>query len=184
MAVQGPAKKLQPDGMSHRGGSGGVPRRAANSNLIFPQPIFGSRSFLGVGGWVSEPTRTSPPLTSKAGGAQRGTHRPTRAPWESSAFLRATAGVISAFFGIGDPGQGARKGPQRRHLSAGPSLAPCTLRVRLGGRHSGSATSCFCADPCTHSVQDLNRLTCFCNFWNRGIWRFHFRWSMKITFFR
>ena len=28
--------------------------------------------------------------------------------------------------------------------------------------------------PCTPSVQDLNRLTCFCNFWNRGIWRFCF----------
>ena len=41
----------------------------------------------------------------------------------------------------------------------------CTLRVRLGGRHGGSATSCFCADPCTHSVQDPNRLTCFGNFW-------------------
>ena len=42
--------------------------------------------------------------------------------------------------------------------------------VRLGGRHSGSATPCFCADPCTHSVQDLNRLTCFRKFWNHGIW--------------
>ena len=31
--------------------------------------------------------------------------------------------------------------------------------VRLGGRHGCSATSCFCADPCTHSVRDLNRLT-------------------------
>ena len=59
-------------------------------------------------------------------------------------------------------------------LGAGPSLAPCTLRVRLGGRHGGSATSCFCADPCTHSVQDPNGLTCFRNFWNRGIWRFYF----------
>ena len=29
-----------------------------------------------------------------------------------------------------------------------PSLAPC-LRVRLGGRHGGSATSCCCTDPCT-----------------------------------
>ena len=37
---------------------------------------------------------------------------------------------------------------------------------RLGGRHGGSATSCFCADPCTHSVQDLNRLTCFGNLWS------------------
>ena len=54
----------------------------------------------------------------------------------------------------------------------GPSLALCTLRVRLGGRHSGSATSCFCADPCTQSVQDLNRLLCFHNFGNRGIWCF------------
>ena len=44
----------------------------------------------------------------------------------------------------------------------------CTLRVRLGGRQSGSATSCFCADPCTHSVQDLNRLTCLRTFWTRG----------------
>ena len=33
---------------------------------------------------------------------------------------------------------------------------------------------CFCADPCTHSVQDLNRLTYFRNFWNHGIWRFFF----------
>ena len=31
--------------------------------------------------------------------------------------------------------------------------------------------SCFCADPCTHSVQDLTRLTCFRNIWNHGIWR-------------
>ena len=55
-----------------------------------------------------------------------------------------------------------------------PSLAPCTLRVRLGGRHSGSATSCFCAGPCTHSVQDVNRLLCFHNFWSCGIWWFLF----------
>ena len=46
--------------------------------------------------------------------------------------------------------------------------------MRLGGRHGGSTTSCFCADPCTHSVQDLNRLLCFRTFWNREIWRFHF----------
>ena len=40
------------------------------------------------------------------------------------------------------------------------------LRVRLGGRHGGSATSCFCADPCVRRVQDLlNRLTCFHNVW-------------------
>ena len=53
-----------------------------------------------------------------------------------------------------------------------PSLAP--LRVRLGGRHGGSATSSFCADPCTHSGQDLNRLLCFRKFWNCGIWHFLF----------
>ena len=54
------------------------------------------------------------------------------------------------------------KTPEPLALGAlGPSLVPCTLRVRLGGRHGGSATSCFCVDPCTHSVQDLNRLTCF-----------------------
>ena len=33
---------------------------------------------------------------------------------------------------------------------------------------------CHCADPCTHSVQDLNGLTWFRSFWNHGIWRFHF----------
>ena len=43
-----------------------------------------------------------------------------------------------------------------------------------GGRHGGSARSCLCADPCPHSVQDLNRLTCFRNFWNRGIWQLFF----------
>jgi len=59
----------------------------------------------------------------------------------------------------------------------------CTLRVRLGGRHGGSATSCFCADPCTHSVQDLNRLLCFRHSQNHGIWWFHFLVSMKVKFF-
>jgi len=53
----------------------------------------------------------------------------------------------------------------------------------LGGRHGGSATSCFCADPCTHSVQDLNRLLCFRHSQNHGIWWFHFLVSMKVKFF-
>ena len=35
-------------------------------------------------------------------------------------------------------------------------------------------TSCVCADPCAHSVQDLNRLTCCRNFWDCGIWWFIF----------
>ena len=73
-------------------------------------------------------------------------------------------------------GQGRASAPPRgsETRERGPSLAPCALRVRLGGRHSGSATSCFCADPCTHSVQDLNRLTCLRHFWNHGIWQFYF----------
>ena len=40
---------------------------------------------------------------------------------------------------------------------------------KLGGRHSGYAASCLCADPCTHSVQDLNRLLYFRSFWGRGV---------------
>ena len=65
-------------------------------------------------------------------------------------------------------GYGRAHSEDTRALGAGPSLAPCTLRVRLGGRHGGSATSCFCANPCTHSVQDLNRLICFRIFWTIG----------------
>ena len=41
----------------------------------------------------------------------------------------------------------------------------------------------LCADPCTHSVQDLNGLTCLCNFWNCGIWRSFFWWPLNIKFF-
>ena len=37
------------------------------------------------------------------------------------------------------------------------SMAYSTLWTR--------ATSCFCTDPCTYSLQDLNRLTCFRKFW-------------------
>ena len=109
-----------------------------------------------------------------------GCHRPTTAcGLFALGFTRSTAVMPS-----GDEGKGRECAPPRGSeapgkghgrassentlaLGAGPSLAPCTLRVRLGGRHGGSATSCFCADPCTHSVQDLNRLTCFSNFWMR-----------------
>ena len=43
-----------------RGGSGGVPQRAAYSHLIFPQPNLGSSFFLG--GWLSEPKDPPPQL--------------------------------------------------------------------------------------------------------------------------
>ena len=59
VTVQGPVKKQQPDGMSHR-----VPQGAVYSNLIFPQPNFRSRFF--GGWWVSEPNRPPPPLLNKA----------------------------------------------------------------------------------------------------------------------
>ena len=59
---------------------------------------------------------------------------------------------------------------------------------RLGGRQGGSATSCFCAEPCTHSVQDLHRLLSFHNFWNCGIWWYHFLargvlWELDFLYF-
>ena len=56
-------------------------------------------------------------------------------------------------------------------------------QITNGTLHGGSATFCFCADPCTHSVQDLNRLTCFCNSWNHGIWRFPFSVAHKVRLF-
>ena len=62
-------------------------------------------------------------------------------------------GALALPRGADTPGKGQGR-------ARGPSLTPCTLRVRLGGRHIGSATSCFCADPCTHTGQDLNRLLC------------------------
>ena len=36
----------------------------------------------------------------------------------------------------------------------------------------GLTASCLCANPCTHNMQDLNRLTYFCNFWKdpRTLW--------------
>ena len=70
-------------------------------------------------------------------------------------------------------GHGRAHSEDTEALGVGPSLAPRTLRVGLGGRHGGSATSCFCADPCTHSAQDLNRLTCFYNFWNHRNCQYH-----------
>ena len=42
--------------------------------------------------------------------------------------------------------------------------------------------SCLYANLCMHSAQDLNRLTCFRNFWNRGIRRSFFWWSVKNEF--
>ena len=46
--------------------------------------------------------------------------------------------------------------------------------ARVVSTTCGRAASCLCADPCAHSVQDLNRLTCFRDFWNRGIGQFLF----------
>ena len=61
---------------------------------------------------------------------------------------------------------GAHNIVNKHNLSAGQRSTshPCALRVRLGRRHGGPATSCFCADPCTQSVQDLNRPTCLPTF--------------------
>ena len=53
---------------------------------------------------------------------------------------------------------------------------PCESNalVRGTGGVASLTFGCLCADPCTHSVQGLNWLPCFCNFWNRRIRRFHF----------
>ena len=53
----------------------------------------------------------------------------------------------------------------------------------IGRRHGGLALFCLYANPCMHSVQDLNRLTCFCNFWNHEIWRFLFWVGHEDLFF-
>ena len=53
-------KELIPKGV---GGSGGSHKLAAYSNLIFPQPNFGSRFFLGVGG--SQSQKDPPPLINE-----------------------------------------------------------------------------------------------------------------------
>ena len=69
------------------------------------------------------------------------------------------------------------KPPRLCHTKNQPEVCKTATQKRARGVMRGargafvslSATSRFCADLCTHSVQDLNRLTCFRNFWNRGI---------------
>ena len=74
------------------------------------------------------------------------------------------------------------------HLPRAPPLARatpllCRFRNLCGSFSRGSATSCFRAHPCTHSVQDLIRLTCFGNSRSHGIWRFHFLGFHENQFF-
>ena len=151
-----------------RGGGG---RGAAANPTAAPRPRASGRCKPGRQG--------SPPQASPRGDGGRGPAR-ARRPF-ALGFTRSTTVMP-----LGDEGTGREPTPPRGTetlakvhgrannedtlaLGAGPSLAPCALRVRLGGRHGGSARSCSCADPCTHSVQDLNRLIYFRNFWTRGL---------------
>ena len=170
-------------GKGHKGATSQQPRKRGGGGRG-PQPALGEPGKRPV---QAGSPGLSTPSKLKRGRGVAGASTASRAPAQGHHCLAVARGLFALGFtraatmtspkgqgralapprGLETPGKGHRRAHNEdtRALGAGPSLAPCKLRVRLGG----PATSCFCADPCTHSVQDLKRLSRFHEFWNRGI---------------
>ena len=114
VTVQGPPKKQQPDGMSHRGGGGGVCDRLGEGGLW---------AWVGGGGGVLQPSPIGP------GGASGtwGTGPAVRyGPKMSPTVKRRALGAHGAgpLHGRGGGGGGPERGPGDRPLSGWPALLP------------------------------------------------------------